>query len=158
MRTIGDNRGCPCLAQYFTGCISAGPDRYSADVHSGVLTMTRFAAASLAGVLVAALGGGWVGSPNAIAASAIEEGKRIAFDRRKGNCMACHLIAGANLTGNSGPPLLAMQARFPDRAKLRAQIWDATKFNPKSIMPPFGRHEILTEDEVDRVVEFIHSL
>ena len=72
--------------------------------------------------------------------------------------MACHLMAGATLTGNSGPPLLAMQARFPDKAKLRAQIWDATKFNPKSIMPPFGRHEILTEDEIDGIVEFIHSL
>ena len=120
--------------------------------------MTGFAAPALAAVFVVAFGGGLGAAPNAVAASPIEEGRRIAFDRRKGNCMACHMMADATLTGNSGPPLLAMQARFPDRATLRAQIWDATKANPKSVMPPFGRHEILTEDEIDKVVEFIHSL
>ena len=120
--------------------------------------MARFAAPAFAAVLVAALGGGPGTVRDAVAASAIEEGKRIAFDRRKGNCMACHVMADATLAGNSGPPLLAMQARFPDKARLRAQIWDATKANPKSIMPPFGRHEILTEDEIDKVVEFILSL
>ena len=120
--------------------------------------MPGYAAPTLATALVLMLGGGLSATPNAIAASAIEEGERIAFDRRKGNCMACHMMAGATLAGNSGPPLLAMQARFPDKAKLRAQIWDATKSNPKSVMPPFGRHEILTEDEIDKVVEFIYSL
>lgn len=91
-------------------------------------------------------------------ASVVEQGKQIAFDRKKGNCLACHQIAGGDLPGNIGPPLVAMKARFPDKAKLRAQIWDATKNNPNSMMPPFGRHEILTEDEIDKVVEFIYTL
>ena len=108
----------------------------------------------MAAALVAALGVG----AGAAAASAIEEGKKIAFDRRLGNCMSCHVMAGATLEGNAGPPLIAMKARFPDKARLRAQIWDATKMNPQSLMPPFGRHEILTEDQIDKVVEFIHSL
>ena len=90
--------------------------------------------------------------------SAIAEGKKIAFDRVKGNCLACHMIEGGELPGNIGPPLVAMKARFPDKAKLRAQIWDSTRSNANSIMPPFGRHEILTEGEIDKVVEFIHSL
>jgi sulfur-oxidizing protein SoxX len=30
--------------------------------------------------------------------------------------------------------------------------------NPNTMMPPFGRHEIMTEAEIDKVVEFIHSL
>jgi len=94
----------------------------------------------------------------AVAASMIEEGRKIALDRRKGNCMACHVMAGATLPGNIGPPLVAMKARFPDKAKLRAQIWDSSQINPRTLMPPFGRHEILTEDEIDRVVEFVHSL
>ncbi len=96
----------------------------------------------------------------AIAADAkvIEEGKRIAFDRKKGNCLACHMIEGGDLPGNIGPPLVAMKARFPDKAKLRAQIWDSTKNNPNSMMPPFGRHAILTEAEIDKVVEFVYSL
>jgi len=88
----------------------------------------------------------------------IEQGKQIAFDRKKGNCLACHQIEGGDLPGNIGPPLVAMKARFPDKAKLRAQIWDSTKSNPNSMMPPFGRHEILTEGEIDKVVEFIYSL
>lgn len=90
--------------------------------------------------------------------SVIAEGKKIAFDRLKGNCLACHMIEGGELPGNIGPPLVAMKARFPDKAKLRAQIWDSTRSNPNSIMPPFGRHEILTEGEIDKVVEFIYSL
>ena len=94
----------------------------------------------------------------AVAASMIEEGRKIALDRKKGNCMACHVMAGATLPGNIGPPLVAMKARFPDKSKLREQIWDSSKINPNSLMPPFGRHEILTEDEIDRVVEFVHSL
>ena len=94
----------------------------------------------------------------AAGASMIEEGREIALDRRKGNCMACHVIVGATLPGNIGPPLVAMKARFPDKAKLRVQIWDASQINPRSLMPPFGRHDILTDDEIDKVVEFVHSL
>lgn len=88
----------------------------------------------------------------------VNAGKKIAFDRKKGNCLACHQITGGNLAGNVGPPLVAMTARFPDRAILRAQIWDATKSNKNTMMPPFGLHSILSEDEIDKVVEFIHSL
>jgi len=90
--------------------------------------------------------------------SAVDQGREIAFDRAKGNCLACHMIEGGTLPGNIGPPLVSMKARYPDKAKLRAQIWDSTKANPNSIMPPFGRHKILTEGEIDKVVEFIYSL
>ena len=91
-------------------------------------------------------------------ASAVEQGKTIAFDRKKGNCLACHQIEGGDLPGNIGPPLVAMKARFPDKAKLRAQIWDPTKSNPNSVMPPFGRQQVLSEGEIDKVVEFIYTL
>jgi sulfur-oxidizing protein SoxX len=91
-------------------------------------------------------------------ADAIEDGKKVAFDRKKGNCLACHMIPGGSLPGNIGPPLVAMKARFPDKAKLRDQIWDATAANPNTIMPPFGKHQILTEEEVNLVTEFIYSL
>jgi sulfur-oxidizing protein SoxX len=94
----------------------------------------------------------------AASASVVEEGKEIAFHRKKGNCLACHKIAGGSLPGNIGPELVNMKARFPDKAKLRAQIWDAQKTNPNTIMPPFGKHKILSESEIDKVVEFIYSL
>lgn len=95
---------------------------------------------------------------DAQAQSVVDQGKEIAFDRKKGNCLACHQIEGGSLPGNIGPPLIAMKARFPDKAKLRAQIWDSTKANPSTIMPPFGRQQILSESEIDKVVEFIYTL
>lgn len=91
-------------------------------------------------------------------AKTIEEGKKISFDTKKGNCLACHMIMGGEMPGNIGPPLIAMKARFPDVAKLRAQIADPREMNPNTIMPPFGAHGILTDDEVDKVVAYIHSL
>jgi sulfur-oxidizing protein SoxX len=92
------------------------------------------------------------------ALSEIEQGKRLAFDRKKGNCLACHMIAGGDLAGNIGPPLIAMKARFPDKEKLRAQIYDARIANPNTIMIPFGPHGVMTDKEIDKVVEFIYTL
>ncbi len=110
-------------------------------------------------VAVALLGSALLlgGSLGALADS-VEEGKQLAFDRKKGNCLACHVVDDGESPGDIGPPLVAMKARFPDKAKLRAQIWDATVTNPASIMMPFGRHQILTEEEIDKVTEYIWSL
>jgi sulfur-oxidizing protein SoxX len=88
----------------------------------------------------------------------VQKGKKLAFHKKKGNCLACHQITGGSMAGNMGPPLVAMKARFPDKAKLRAQIWDATKANPNTAMPPFGRHKILSEKDIDLIVEFIQTL
>ncbi|NOX91951.1 MAG: sulfur oxidation c-type cytochrome SoxX [Gammaproteobacteria bacterium] len=98
------------------------------------------------------------GVTNAAEASAVEEGKKIAFHRKKGNCLACHKIAGGSLAGNIGPALVNMKARFTDKAKLRAKIYDATVSSPNTIMPPFGKHKILSKSELDKVVEFIYTL
>ncbi len=84
-------------------------------------------------------------------------GEEVTFGRKAGNCLACHMIPGGNLPGTIGPPLLAMKARFPNKADLRAQIWDATTVNPNTIMPPFGKHGILTEEQVDKVTDYIYS-
>ncbi len=91
-------------------------------------------------------------------AEGLESGKVIAFDRNKGNCLACHVIEGGEFPGNSGPPLLLMKIRYPNKADLRAQIWDAGAQDPATRMPPYGRHRILTEAEIDLVVDFIYSL
>jgi sulfur-oxidizing protein SoxX len=88
-------------------------------------------------------------------------GQSLAFDRNKGNCLACHAIpndAKATSPGDIGPALIGMKARFPDRAKLRAQIWDATVSNQHTSMPPFGRNKILTEAEIDQVTDYIYGL
>ncbi|ORU89791.1 MAG: sulfur oxidation c-type cytochrome SoxX [Cycloclasticus sp. symbiont of Poecilosclerida sp. M] len=85
-------------------------------------------------------------------------GKEIAFDRKKGNCLACHAMDDGDMPGNIGPPLVAMTARFPDRAILKAQIFDATKRNPISIMPPFGKHEILNDAELEKIIDYLYTL
>ncbi len=85
-------------------------------------------------------------------------GKKVVLDRKKGNCVACHVIEDLEAPGTFGPPLIAMGVRYPDKAKLRAQIWDPTKRNILTSMPPFGKHMILTEQEIDWVTEYIHSL
>lgn len=115
---------------------------------------------STASALATIIGALSIAPQLAVAADAqiIDAGKKIAFDRKKGNCLACHFIEGGDLPGNIGPALVAMKVRFPEKAALRAQIWDATVKNPNTMMPPFGRHEILTEAEIDKVVEFVHSL
>lgn len=92
------------------------------------------------------------------AKSPADEGKALAFDRKLGNCLACHQIEGGSMAGNIGPPLMMMKVRFPDKAALRAQIDDATVANPNSIMPPFGRHQVLSGQQIDKIVEFIYSL
>jgi L-cysteine S-thiosulfotransferase len=91
-------------------------------------------------------------------AADLEKGKTLAFDRKKGNCLACHQIEGGTLAGNIGPPLIAMKARFPDYDNLRAQIYDARKNNPNTIMIPFGPHHVLSDKEIDLVAKFIYTL
>jgi len=118
--------------------------------------MTKYIFPLLA-LLMIAMASGWA-EDNDDAASKIERGKEIAFARGKGNCLACHVMAGGELAGNFGPPLVMMKARYPDRMKLRDQIWDASVRIPTTTMPPFGQHKILTEEEIDLVVDFILTL
>ncbi len=88
----------------------------------------------------------------------LAKGKELAFNRKKGNCLACHQIEGGALAGNIGPPLIAMKARFPDYDKLRAQIYDARTNNPNTIMIPFGPHAVMSGKEIDLVTKFIYTL
>ena len=117
---------------------------------------TLIAAASSVAMLIGAM----VMTPNVAVADAAlaAEGKKIAEDRKKGNCFTCHDYKGAHLAGNIGPPLVAMKARFPDKAKLRVQIYDATKANPHSMMPPFGKYGVLTDKEIDALTEWAYTL
>ena len=91
-------------------------------------------------------------------AEQIKYGKEVAFDRKKGNCLSCHMMDDGVSPGDLGPPLIAMQARFPDRDKLRAQIWDAQVANPGTRMPPFGKHQALPEKEIDAIVDYLYTL
>ena len=102
-----------------------------------------------------------VGASTMTLASAdqIAKGKALYLNKKAGNCIACHMIPDpdAKLPGNQGPPLVAMKARFPDPKVLRAQIWDPTVKNPTTIMPPFGKHWILSEGDIDAIVAYLYQ-
>ena len=96
-------------------------------------------------------------APTASIAADADAGKKTAFNKKKGNCLACHDIKGGSRSGNIGPPLIAIAARFK-KEDLKAQIVDARSKNKNTIMPPFGPHQILNASEIDNVVEFIYTL
>lgn len=88
----------------------------------------------------------------------IAAGKALAGDRNTGNCYACHQVAGAELAGNIGPPLVAMKMRFPDREVLYQQVADPRIRNPNTVMPPYGAHGILSERELNLVIDYLLTL
>jgi sulfur-oxidizing protein SoxX len=90
-------------------------------------------------------------------AQSAADGQKIAFDRGKGNCLTCHDIKGGDLPGTIGPALKDLKARY-DRNELIAIVSDETKRNPLTVMPPFGRNRILTEQEINAVVDFLQTL
>ena len=108
-------------------------------------------------LLALALLAGLAASP-ARAQSAVTDGQKLAFDRGKGNCLTCHVIKGGDLPGTIGPELKDIKSKYPDRNELVAIIFDETKRNPQTMMPPFGRNRNLTEQEISAIVDFLQTL
>jgi sulfur-oxidizing protein SoxX len=94
----------------------------------------------------------------AAAQSTAAEGQKLAFDRGKGNCLTCHVIKGGDLPGTIGPELTNIKSKYPDRNELVAILFDETKRNPQTVMPPFGRNRILTDKEINAIVDFLQTL
>ena len=91
----------------------------------------------------------------------VDQGRRLAHDFDKGNCLACHAAPTdpqAITKANIAPPLIGMRSRFGDRQALYSQIWDAARRNPQTIMPPFGRHKILSADEIELIIDYLYTL
>ena len=107
--------------------------------------------------VLALLAGAALAGP-ACAQSAVSEGQKLAFDRSKGNCLTCHVIKGGNLPGSIAPDLKDIKSKYPNRADLVAIVTDETKRNPQTVMPPFGRNRILTEKEINAIVDFLQTL
>ena len=101
-----------------------------------------------------------------------EMGKKVAIDRRKGNCLACHQmpIPEQPFHGRIAPPLMGIGARYTP-AQLRLRLVDAKLFNPRTIMPSFYKVEgihrptdkfagkpILSAQEVEDVVAYLGTI
>jgi len=85
-------------------------------------------------------------------------GEVVAFDRSKGNCLACHTMRGGDVPSNVGPELNDMKARFPNRDDLVAILQNEQARNPQTVMPLFGRNRILDDHEINQIVDFLYTL
>lgn len=92
------------------------------------------------------------------AQTAASPGEAVAFDRSKGNCLACHTMRGGDVPSNVGPELNDMKARFPNRADLVAILKNEQERNPQTVMPLFGRNLILDDREINQIVDFLYTL
>lgn len=83
-----------------------------------------------------------------------QTGKTLAI----GYCQACHYFEGTNQAGSIAPPFAGISARFPERAQLRKLVYDPHVAKPYSMMPPFGRNGLLTEAQIEQIIDFLYGL
>ncbi len=101
-----------------------------------------------------------------------DNGRKVAIDRKKGNCLACHTmpIPEQPFHGRIAPSLNGVGARY-EAAQLRLRVVNPKVLNPNSIMPSFyktdGYHRplkkfadktILSAQEVEDVVAYLTTL
>jgi L-cysteine S-thiosulfotransferase len=115
-------------------------------------------------VLFAACAQSPIAIPNDTAASVStaspQQGWRIVFDQRLGNCVACHSIPNeqgkkSGIQSTFAPALDGVAARYSP-AQLRQWVVDARKINPNTMMPPFG--QMLTPQQVTDVLAALQTL
>ncbi|MGC8475754.1 MAG: sulfur oxidation c-type cytochrome SoxX [Acetobacteraceae bacterium] len=95
--------------------------------------------------------------PRPSMAAEIAAGRKIAFTKTLGNCIACHVIPGGTQPGNIGPNLTHIRALVPHRKDAYAIIFDEPARKPQAPMPPFGRNHILTPAQIRQVIAFLYS-
>jgi sulfur-oxidizing protein SoxX len=72
-------------------------------------------------------------------------------------CQQCHEIKGIADFGNVGPSLVDLKARYADRKDVIAIVTDETKRNELTVMPPFGRNHILSQQEIETIVDYLYK-
>jgi sulfur-oxidizing protein SoxX len=89
----------------------------------------------------------------------VAAGRKIAFARDKGNCIACHALPGAAMPGNVGPALGHwIKSFFPTKQALVQYLYDPQAKIPHVVMPKFGKNGVLTEQQLQQVADYLWSL
>ena len=94
----------------------------------------------------------------------LTEGWCLMINPRKGNCLACHFIdvedqsSGLALSGNVGPILKYVPEKYSDQLQMIEYLNDPVARYPDTIKPPYGKHRILSETEIEAVVGFFWLL
>lgn len=102
-----------------------------------------------------------------------DNGRKVAIERSKGNCLACHKmpIPEEDFQGEIGPPLNGVGSRY-NAGQMRLRVVDIKQINPNSLMPSlykqpnqlhrvaekFAGKTILTAQEVEDVVAYLTTL
>jgi sulfur-oxidizing protein SoxX len=101
-----------------------------------------------------------------------ENGRAVAINRKKGNCLACHVmpIPEQSFHGEIGPDLNGVASRY-DEGELRLRVVDAKVLNADTIMPAYYRNEgfhrvlkdfqgktLLSAQEIEDVVSYLLTL
>ncbi len=99
------------------------------------------------------------------------KGKKLAINRKKGNCLACHImpIPEQQFHGEIGPDLSGVAA-YMSEAEMRMRVVDPKVVLPDTIMPAFLRvptgrvlkkfqgKTILNAQEVEDIVAYLKTL
>lgn len=103
-------------------------------------------------------------------AQSVEQGFRILFEQRSGNCAACHSIPDvqgkkSGIQSSFAPPLDGVGSRY-NQAQLLQWVVDARVIKPNTLMPPFGvnlntataQGRLLTDAQIADVVAALQTL
>ncbi|RMG38403.1 MAG: sulfur oxidation c-type cytochrome SoxX [Gammaproteobacteria bacterium] len=85
-------------------------------------------------------------------------GKKLAFNKKKGNCVACHRLPGKTQFGTGGPSLVGYHKLGRDDTWIYQQVFDARVHNPVTIMPPYGTNKYLSEQELLDLVAYLKTI
>ena len=101
-----------------------------------------------------------------------KRGEKLAIGRKKGNCLACHVmpIPSQSFHGLVGPTLVGVGGRYKE-GELRLRVVDPKLLNPESIMPSFlkssGFHRplkkfkgksVLKAQDIEDIVAYLKTL
>ncbi|MCW5691349.1 MAG: sulfur oxidation c-type cytochrome SoxA [Pseudolabrys sp.] len=90
------------------------------------------------------------------------KGAKLVADRtRGGSCLACHVMGqagNADQPGNVAPDLSEIGNAGREDEWLFNYVYDARVYNPETVMPPWGSHELFTDAEIMDIVAFLKTL
>lgn len=88
----------------------------------------------------------------------MKEGRKAFTTKTLGNCLACHAVQGDDSIPQTGTlgPILSNMDQYP-KEWLFDRIWDPNKSNPTTIMPPMGRNNKITKEQVDAIIVYLQE-
>ena len=64
----------------------------------------------------------------------------------------------AKSKANIAPALIDIKTKYPKRNNLFDRIYDPSSINPNTIMPPYGKNEILSTKEISDIIDYLYTL